>query len=67
MPWHSRAALLAALSLVLAASVAAQSGSGSTVTCLDSQYLDSDECVNYKNQGVKASTDFDQEIDSGNT
>ncbi|RLN06521.1 hypothetical protein BBJ28_00017069 [Nothophytophthora sp. Chile5] len=60
-------ALLAATALVV--SVAAQSGSGSTVTCLDSQYTDTEtgECVDYKNQGVKASTDFDQALDSGNT
>ncbi|POM80149.1 Ammonium transporter (Amt) Family, partial [Phytophthora palmivora] len=67
MNWTTRLALFASLSL-LAATAAAQSGSGS-VTCLVSQYLDTDtnECVNYENQGVKASTDFDTTIDSGNT
>ncbi|KUF95986.1 Radial spoke head protein 9 [Phytophthora nicotianae] len=68
MNWTTRLALFTLLSL-LAASVAAQSGSGSTVTCLTSQYLDTDtnECMNYENQGVKASTDYDTAIDSGNT
>ncbi|KAG6579862.1 Ammonium Transporter (Amt) Family [Phytophthora cinnamomi] len=61
-------ALLAVATLV--ASVAAQSsGSGSSTSCLISQYLDSvtGECVDYKNQGEKAGADYDQAIDSGNT
>ncbi|KAG2515075.1 hypothetical protein JM18_007719, partial [Phytophthora kernoviae] len=46
-----------------------ESGSTSTVSCLDSQYLDetTGDCVNYKNQGMKASADYGQAIDSGNT
>jgi Amt family ammonium transporter len=68
--WATDTALLALLTLVaLGATVFAQSGSGSTVTCLDSQYLDADtsECVSYENQGVKASGVVDGTLDSGNT
>ncbi|KAI9997911.1 hypothetical protein PInf_002168 [Phytophthora infestans] len=67
MNWSTRLALFASLSLLIAPAVA-QSGSGA-VTCLVSQYLNTDtsECVNYENQGVKASTDFDTAVDSGNT
>lgn len=66
-----RPAIFALLAVaVLAATVAAQSsGSGSSASCLISQYLDSvtGECVDYKNQGEKAGTDYDQPIDSVNT
>ncbi|KAL4137860.1 hypothetical protein PRIC2_001370 [Phytophthora ramorum] len=49
--------------------ISAQSGSGSSASCLISQYLDTDmgECVDYKNQGEKAGTDYDQTLDTGNT
>ncbi|EGZ24773.1 hypothetical protein PHYSODRAFT_554824 [Phytophthora sojae] len=69
MNWTTRVALLAALAVVTAGLAAAQSGSGSSVSCLVSQYLDTTthECVDYENQGVKAGTDFDATIDSGNT
>ncbi|GMF26027.1 unnamed protein product [Phytophthora lilii] len=61
--------MLAALTVAFASFAAAQSGSGSTVTCLASQYLDAKtgECVNYKSQGEKAQADFGQATDSGNT
>ena len=61
--------LVLAVTLLLVSAVAAQSGSVVPVTCLVSQYLDTDtnECVDYKNQGVKATSDFDTAIDSGNT
>ncbi|KAE9232976.1 hypothetical protein PF004_g9775 [Phytophthora fragariae] len=69
MNGFSRVALLAASALVLVSIAAAQSGSNSGVKCLDSQYLDSvvGKCVNYKNQGEKAETDYGQAVDSGNT
>ncbi|RLN96538.1 hypothetical protein BBJ28_00021734 [Nothophytophthora sp. Chile5] len=70
MGFTSRLALVAAAALAVGAlSVAAQSGSGSVVTCDVSQYTDTEtgECVSYANQGEKASHDYDQVLDSGNT
>ncbi|KAH7470611.1 hypothetical protein PRIC1_001491 [Phytophthora ramorum] len=69
MNGYIRAALLVALALVLTSTAVAQSGSGSTVTCLVSQYLDTvtGECIDYKSQGEKAETDYGQTLDSGNT
>ncbi|KAG6579778.1 Ammonium Transporter (Amt) Family [Phytophthora cinnamomi] len=53
----------------LAVVISAKSPSSSSASCLISQYFDTDadECVNYKNQGDKADTDYDQAIDTGIT
>ncbi|KAJ8530373.1 hypothetical protein ON010_g14539 [Phytophthora cinnamomi] len=59
--------LLAATALAVV--ISAKSPSSSSASCLISQYFDTDadECVNYKNQGDKADTDYDQAIDTGIT
>ncbi|ETK80378.1 hypothetical protein L915_13934 [Phytophthora nicotianae] len=69
MNWATRVILFTALVAGLISTTAAQSGSGSTVTCLTSQYLDktTGECVNYTSRGQKAETDYGQAVDSGNT
>ncbi|RLN96537.1 hypothetical protein BBJ28_00021735 [Nothophytophthora sp. Chile5] len=70
MGFTSRLALavLATLAVGVVA-VAAQSNSGSVVTCDVSQYTDKETgaCVSYANQGEKASHDYDQVLDTGNT
>ncbi|KAG7377344.1 hypothetical protein PHYPSEUDO_011835 [Phytophthora pseudosyringae] len=69
MNWQTRLMLFATLVVGFASCTSAQSGSGSTVTCLTSQYLDAatSECVNYTGQGEKAETDYGQVVNSGNT
>ncbi|OWZ16756.1 Ammonium Transporter (Amt) protein [Phytophthora megakarya] len=69
MNWYTRIALFTTLVVACASFSTAQSGSGSSVTCRTSQYLDetTGECVNYHSQGQKAETDYGQAVDSGNT
>lgn len=69
MRWYTRGLIVAALVAALALTAAAQSGSGTAVTCESSQYVDkvSGDCVNYSDQGEKAGADYDQTVDSGNT
>ncbi|KAL3657447.1 hypothetical protein V7S43_017588 [Phytophthora oleae] len=69
MNWQKRILLLTALLAAFAVCSSAQSGSGSAVSCLTSQYLDTatGDCVNYDGPGQKAETDYGQAIDSGNT
>ncbi|RLN58394.1 hypothetical protein BBJ28_00024480, partial [Nothophytophthora sp. Chile5] len=66
----TRLAIAAAAVVALSAlTVSAQDGSGSTVTCDVSQYLDTEteSCVNYTSRGQKAGNAYDTAIDSGNT
>ncbi|KAL4176460.1 hypothetical protein KRP22_001402 [Phytophthora ramorum] len=67
--WARTACIALLTAAALSAMISAQSGSGSSASCLISQYLDTDmgECVDYKNQGEKAGTDYDQTLDTGNT
>jgi Amt family ammonium transporter len=67
--WARTACVALLAAAAVAAIVSAQDGSGSTVTCEDSQYLDSttNVCVNYSSRGAKAAADYGQALDTGNT
>ncbi|KAL7690211.1 putative ammonium transporter, ammonium/urea transporter [Plasmopara halstedii] len=69
MYWHKRILVAAALVASLASIVKSQSDFGSNATCLPSQYTDKStgDCINYKDRGEKAETDYDQVVNSGNT
>jgi Amt family ammonium transporter len=65
--WARTACVALLAAAAVAAIVSAQDGSGSTVTCEDSQYLDSttNVCVNYSSRGAKAAADYGQAFYAG--